>query len=78
MSYSQRLTVVARCNMDLHKFPLDSQVLLLLLKFNLLILVPLLLLPLVNLSDNPSSPPTPLSRSSAPWRSGVSAIPRAR
>jgi hypothetical protein len=25
ISYSQRLTVVARCGMDLHKFPLDTQ-----------------------------------------------------
>ena len=26
ISYSQRLTINARCEMDLHKFPLDSQV----------------------------------------------------
>ena len=25
ISYSQRLTLIARCQMDLHKFPLDSQ-----------------------------------------------------
>ena len=25
ISYSQRLTVTARCQMDFHKFPLDSQ-----------------------------------------------------